>query len=274
MRAEQAEHRPGRPRTRRRRRGSRARSPWSSGSRSISSANVEFSTTPKPAPNSAIPASTAAGEASQIIAARPRAAAAIGRDEQPRVAVAVAVAAGLPAADGGGDRLDQQGGRGDAARHLPGEREERVDHARRDRADGEDQRQPERAAADRPPGRRLPASPGGRRAASAGPPAGSGRRWRQRPRPPSPGGGRPARPRPAARRSRGRRRRCRAGPGPRRGVRAGAAARSAPPAATPQRPKPRPRTKLTASMIARGSRGSSASVGAPSSSAPAASATR
>jgi hypothetical protein len=34
---------------------------------------VEFSITPKPAPNSAIPASTAAGEASQIIAARPAA---------------------------------------------------------------------------------------------------------------------------------------------------------------------------------------------------------
>jgi hypothetical protein len=62
------------------------------------------------------------------------------------VAVAVAVAAGLPPADRGGDRLDQQRGRRDPARHLPGERQEGVDHARRRRAGGEDQRQPERAA--------------------------------------------------------------------------------------------------------------------------------
>ena len=66
----------------------------------------------------------------------------------------------------------------------------------------------------------------------------------------------PSRPRPSPRRS------------------AGSSSAVSPPAATPQRPKPRPRTKLTASMIASGSRGSSASVGAPSSSAPAASAAR
>jgi len=66
----------------------------------------------------------------------------------------------------------------------------------------------------------------------------------------------PSRPRPSPRRS------------------GGSSSAVSAPAATPQRPKPRPRTKLTATMTASGSRGSSASVGAPSSSAPAASATR
>ena len=85
------------------------------------------------------------------------------RDERAGVTMPVAEPAGLPAAERGRDRLDEQGGRAEVAWDPVRERQERVEYTGRGGRGGEDQRQPRCAGHPPAAGARHPPAAGARR---------------------------------------------------------------------------------------------------------------